>query len=91
MCRLPRGAADDLDDVSEQNLGPLLDPEQSEALEARDRQHSGPGGEPACPRCETTMVRLVEEHRAPRSDDSPFRVRLICSAEDCRAWTVYDW
>lgn len=78
-------------DVSEQNLGPLLDPEKGDALETRDREHSGPGGEPDCPLCGDTMLRLVEEHRAPRSDDSPFRVRLICTSPECGAWTVYDW
>lgn len=73
------------------NLGPLLDPEQSEELEARDREHPGPGGEPECPVCSARMVRRVEDHRAPRAGESPFRVRLVCSSEDCRAWTVYDW
>lgn len=77
--------------MSEPNLGPLLDREQAEALEGHDRRHSGPGGEPECPRCGAGMVRLVEEHRAPRGDESPFRVRLICSSGECRAWTVYDW
>lgn len=77
--------------MSELNLGPLLQAEQGEALEAHDREHAGPGGEPACPVCDCPMARLVEEHRAPRSDDSPFRVRLVCSSEECRAWTVYDW
>ena len=78
-------------DVSEENIGPLLDAEQGDALEARDREHSGPGGEPTCPRCESPMVRMVEEHRAPRGDDSPFRVRLVCTGSECGAWTVYNW
>ncbi|MFQ5678599.1 MAG: hypothetical protein ACE5HP_03990 [Gemmatimonadota bacterium] len=73
------------------NLGPLLDPEQAEALEARDRQKPAPGGEPDCPVCGASMVRLVEKRPAPRSDDSPFQVRLVCSSADCRTWTVYDW
>ena len=77
--------------MSEFNIGPLLDPEKGETLEARDREHSGPGGEPACPLCETVMARLVEEHRAPRSDPSPFRVRLICTSAECGAWTAYNW
>jgi len=77
--------------VSEQNLGPLLDPEKGETLEAHDREHSGPGGEPSCPVCSTAMVRMVEERRAPRSDASPFRVRLLCPSDECGAWTVYDW
>jgi hypothetical protein len=78
-------------DVSEENIGRLLDSEKGEALETRDREHSGPGGEPVCPLCETGMTRLVEEHRAPRGDASPFRVRLICSSAECGAWTVYAW
>lgn len=73
------------------NLGPLLDVEQAGKLEARDRAKPGPGGEPDCPACGGPMVRMVERHPAPRSDDSPFRVRLVCAAEDCRRWTVYDW
>lgn len=73
------------------NLGPLLDAEQAEALEERDRSKPGPGGEPDCPACGAQMVRLVERHPAPRADDSPFRVRLVCSAEACGRWTVYDW
>ncbi|MDH3733124.1 MAG: hypothetical protein OEU54_06295 [Gemmatimonadota bacterium] len=77
--------------MNEENIGPLLDPEQSDALESHDREHSGPGGEPSCPRCDSPMARLVEEHRAPRSDDSPFRVRLICTSAECGAWTVYRW
>lgn len=72
-------------------LGPLLDPLRAVELEARDREHPAPGREPACPECGEEMVRMVEAHPAPRSDDSPFRVRLVCSAEDCRRWTVYDW
>lgn len=77
--------------MSEINLGSLLDREQGDALEAHDREHSGPGGEPACPLCSAAMVRIVEEHRAPRGDGSPFRVRLVCPSDACRAWTVYDW
>ncbi len=75
----------------EDNLGPLLDHEQGEALERHDRKHSGPGGEPDCPRCGAKMVRKVEEHRAPRSDESPFRVRLLCPKRECGCWTHYDW
>ena len=77
--------------ADDDELGPLLHYEEGEALEARDREHAGPGGEPECPRCGTTMVRSVERHPAPRSDDSPFRVRLVCSAPTCRSWTAYDW
>ncbi len=77
--------------MNEDNLGPLLDAEQSAPLEQHDRKHPGPGGEPDCPRCDAKMVRRVEVHPAPRSDDSPFRVRLVCASEECRCWTVYDW
>lgn len=73
------------------NLGPLLEPRQAELAEQNDREKPGPGGEPDCPLCGTKMVRLVEKHPAPRGDDSPFRVRLVCSSGECRAWTVYDW
>lgn len=73
------------------NLGPLLDPLQAEELERLDRDRPIPGGEPECPECGAEMVRTVEEHPAPRADDSPFRVRLICGNEECRRWTVYDW
>ena len=73
------------------NLGPMLDPEQAAELEVLDRSKPGPGGEPDCPACGTKMVRLVERHPAPRSDDSPFRVRLVCSSETCGRWAVYDW
>lgn len=71
--------------------GPLLDPEISESLEADDRKRPIPGGEPGCPLCGTTLVRHVEKHPAPRGGASPFRVRLVCPADECRAWTVYDW
>jgi hypothetical protein len=71
--------------------GPLIDPETSDGLEADDRKRPVPGGEPNCPLCGNTMVRRVERHPAPRGGGSPFRVRLVCVAEDCGAWTVYDW
>ena len=71
--------------------GPLLDPEQSTRLEEDDRKRPIPGGEPECPLCGSALTRHVEKHPAPRGGGSPFRVRLVCSAEECRAWTVYDW
>lgn len=77
--------------TSDDNLGPLLDPLQAGDLERQDREHPIPGGEPECPACGAEMVRSVEARPAPRSDDSPFRVRLVCGNEDCRRWTVYDW
>jgi len=73
------------------NLGPLLGPGQAEAVEAADRENPIPRGSPDCPECGAPMVRRVERHPSPRADDSPFRVRLICSSEECRRWTVYDW
>ena len=72
-------------------LGPLLDPDVADSLEADDRRRPVPGGEPDCPLCGTKMLRRVERHPAPRGGESPFRVRLICVAEECGAWTVYDW
>ena len=80
----PRGGRD-------AEFGPLLGFEEGQALESHDRRHSGPGGDPECPRCGKTMVRSVELHRAPRSDNSPFRIRLVCASTDCRAWTAYNW
>ena len=71
--------------------GPLLDPEQSTRLEEDDRKRPIPGGEPECPLCGSALTRHVEKHPAPRGGGSPFRVRLVCSDEECRAWTVYDW
>ena len=73
------------------NFGPLLDSDQSAELEKRDREHPGPGGEPDCPACAAPMVRMVEQHVAPRDGSSPFRVRLVCTSAECRTWTVYDW
>ena len=71
--------------------GPLLGAEASDSLEADDRRRPVPGGEPDCPLCGTKMLRQVERHPAPRGGESPFRVRLVCVAEECGAWTVYDW
>jgi hypothetical protein len=71
--------------------GRLLDPWKAEAVEAEDRQNPIPGGEPECPVCGAEMIRHVEKPPAPRAGGSPFRVRLVCSADECAAWTVYDW
>ena len=71
--------------------GRLLDPSSADAVEAADREKPIPGGEPECPMCGTEMLRHVEKHPAPRGDDSPFRVRLVCPSDECGAWTVYDW
>lgn len=73
------------------NLGRMLDYEQGAALERLDREHPTAGGEPECPACSTRMARHVEQHLAPRSDASPFRVRLICPSPECACWTIYNW
>ncbi|MDP2497125.1 MAG: hypothetical protein Q8W44_03945 [Candidatus Palauibacterales bacterium] len=75
----------------DENLGPLIDPEQARELEESDRGNPIPGGAPECPLCGSEMTRHVEKHPAPRAGDSPFRVRLVCASDDCRGWTVYDW
>lgn len=82
---------DEAEADSQVESGPLLHFEEGDALETHDRKHAGPGGEPECPRCGTAMVRSVEKHRGPRSDESPFRVRLVCGSAACRAWTLYNW
>ena len=71
--------------------GRLLDPSNADAVEAADREKPIPGGAPHCPLCGSEMLRHVEKHPAPRGDDSPFRVRLVCPSDECGAWTVYDW
>ncbi|TFG63140.1 MAG: hypothetical protein E4H28_06785 [Gemmatimonadales bacterium] len=76
---------------NEEKASRLLGPEQAQAAEAADRSNPVPGDEPPCPECESAMLRHVEKHPAPRASNSPFRVRLVCSSEDCGAWTVYDW
>lgn len=73
------------------DLGPLYEAEHSRQLEAADRDNPIPGGEPVCPVCGAKTTRLVEAHHAPGPENSAFRVRLICSNNDCRRWTVYDW
>jgi hypothetical protein len=74
-----------------QGLGPLLESAEAAKLERADRENPIPGGEPACPVCGAKMARLVEEHQSPHMGASPFRVRLICSNQECRCWTVYNW
>lgn len=71
--------------------GPLLDPDRGNRLEAEDRKRPIPGGEPPCPLCGQKMIRRVERHPAPHGGVSEFRVRLVCPAHSCGAWTVYDW
>jgi hypothetical protein len=72
-------------------LGPLLDPEDGDRLETEDRKRPIPGGAPKCPRCGSRIERHVERYPAPHGGASPFRVRLVCSSDECRSWTVYDW
>ena len=73
------------------DLGPLYKADEARELERQDRENPIPGGEPSCPSCGHRVTRVVEAHPAPRSDDSPFRVRLICGNDECGRWTVYDW
>lgn len=87
----PAGDPIDPVEMPEEDVGGLLDPEASGRLEAEDRKKPIPGGEPACPRCATRMIRRVEKYPAPRGGSSPFRVRLVCPNAECGAWTVYDW
>lgn len=77
--------------IASDDLGPLFSAKDAEELERVDRENPIPGSEPACPICENRLLRVVEAHPAPRTDDSPFRVRLVCTNDDCGRWTVYDW
>lgn len=74
-----------------QDYGPLYSERDAAELERLDRENPIPGGEPSCPLCDHRLMRIVETHPAPRSDDSPFRVRLVCTDDDCGRWTVYTW
>lgn len=71
--------------------GPLFEARHASELERIDREKPIPGGEPPCPVCSSKMTRQVVSHPAPRSDESPFRVRLACNNEECRRWTIYNW
>ena len=73
------------------DLGPLYELEHAEELERADRQNPIPGGEPNCPVCGSRTHRIVEAFRSASGGASPFRVRLVCSNDECRRWTVYDW
>ncbi len=72
-------------------MGPLYESAHAAELERADRENPIPGGEPACPVCGAKIARLVEAPHGPPSTGSPFRVRLVCTGEDCRRWTVYNW
>lgn len=72
-------------------LGPLFEAAHAVELERADRANPIPSGEPPCPVCGGKLNRLVEAHHGPASTGSPFRVRLVCSADECRRWTVYNW
>ena len=78
-------------DDNTNDLGPLYDADDSRKLEAADRDNPIPGGEPPCPVCGSKTARLVEARHAPGAGDSSFRVRLVCSNQECRRWTVYNW
>jgi hypothetical protein len=71
--------------------GPLYEAAQAAELESADRENPIPGGEPPCPVCGAKTARLVEEHQGPPTTGSPFRVRIVCTSEECRRWTVYNW
>jgi hypothetical protein len=73
------------------DLGPLYEAAHAAELERADRENPIPGGEPTCPVCGAKTARLVEEHYSPHAGPSRFRVRLVCSNEECRRWTVYNW
>jgi hypothetical protein len=79
-----------MSDTNDNDLGPLFDSDHSKKLEAADRENPIPGGEPPCPVCGQKIVRLVETHHAP-AEGPEFRVRLVCSNQECGRWTVYDW
>lgn len=71
--------------------GPLYEAAHAAELESADRENPIPGGEPTCPVCGAKTARLVEEHQGPPSTGSPFRVRIVCTSDECRRWTVYNW
>ncbi len=73
------------------DFGPLFEAGHAEQLQREDRSNPIPSGEPPCPVCSGKIARLVEAHPAPRTDDSPFRVRLVCTNDECRRWTIYNW
>jgi hypothetical protein len=76
---------------SHNDPGTLFDAQHAADLERADRQNPIPGGEPPCPVCGGKLARMVEAHQSPDSGDSQFRVRLVCTADNCRRWTVYNW
>ncbi len=73
------------------DLGPLYEARHAAELERADRENPIPGGEPNCPLCGGRTARSVEAHHGPHTGPSPFRVRLVCSNDECRRWTVYSW
>ncbi len=77
--------------TSPEDAGPLYEADHAAKLIEADRGNPIPGGEPACPVCGAKTVRRVEEHQSPTNGGSPFRVRLACTNDDCRRWTVYNW
>ena len=79
------------DHESTNELDLMYEARHSAELERLDRANPIPGGEPPCPLCESKISRLVETYPSPHTGPSPFRVRLVCSNQDCRRWTVYAW
>jgi hypothetical protein len=71
--------------------GPLYEAAHASDLESADRENPIPGGEPNCPVCGSKTTRLVEAHQGKPTTGSTFRVRLVCSSDECRRWTVYNW
>lgn len=71
--------------------GTLYTAHHARQLEQADRGNPIPGSEPSCPVCGAKTARSVEAHQSPASGTSPFRVRLVCTNDDCRRWTIYNW
>jgi hypothetical protein len=71
--------------------GPLYEAAHAAEIESADRENPIPGGEPPCPVCGAKTARLVEDHQGPPTTGSSFRVRIVCTSEECRRWTVYNW
>jgi hypothetical protein len=82
---------DKSDNESTADPVPMYEARHSADLERLDRENPIPGGEPPCPLCEGKISRLVEAHPSPHTGSSPFRVRLVCTNQNCRRWTVYAW
>ncbi|MEE9133418.1 MAG: hypothetical protein V3U13_07645 [Gemmatimonadota bacterium] len=73
------------------DVGVLYESAHTAELERADRENPIPGAEPPCPVCGAKTTRLVLEHQSHHTGTSPFRVRLVCSNQECRRWTIYNW